>query len=104
MTWHLNKHNYKVLKKGISELWIEYDPIGVMDDEEWPRDEYDTYVMGSMSLLIKRAPWQELYVYVCQAHENMGVEFDKIEVEHFAKKLRAYWFNKLDGKNIEHKF
>ena len=25
-------------------LISQWDPIGVMDDPEWPRDEYDSYI------------------------------------------------------------
>ena len=36
----------------IREILVnDWDPIGVMDDPEWPRDEYDAYVGQVYSLL-----------------------------------------------------
>jgi hypothetical protein len=32
-------------------LWCEWDPIGVLDDPDWPRDEYDDYMQPTWQLL-----------------------------------------------------
>ena len=33
------------IASAIREIFVEdWDPIGVMDDAEWPRDEYDSYI------------------------------------------------------------
>lgn len=32
-------------------LWCEWDPIGVLDDPDWPRDEYDDYLQPTLQLL-----------------------------------------------------
>ena len=32
-------------------LWCEWDPIGVLDDPDWPRDEYDDYLKPTLRLL-----------------------------------------------------
>jgi hypothetical protein len=32
-------------------LWCEWDPIGVLDDPDWPRDEYDDYLRPTRQLL-----------------------------------------------------
>jgi hypothetical protein len=32
-------------------LWCEWDPIGVLDDPDWPRDEYDDYLQPTWRLL-----------------------------------------------------
>jgi hypothetical protein len=35
----------KQITDAIRQVLIRYwDPIGVMDDPEWPRDEYDSYI------------------------------------------------------------
>ena len=41
--------NRKIQAESITEairqvLVRDWDPIGVMDDPEWPRDEYDSYI------------------------------------------------------------
>jgi hypothetical protein len=32
-------------------LWCEWDPIGVLDDPDWPRDEYDDYLRPTWKML-----------------------------------------------------
>ncbi len=38
-------------KAQIRALWCEWDPIGVLDDPDWPRDEYDDYLQPTLQLL-----------------------------------------------------
>ncbi|WP_404355658.1 hypothetical protein [Methylotuvimicrobium sp. KM1] len=39
------KTQAKSITEAIRKVLIEHwDPIGVMDDPEWPRDEYDSYI------------------------------------------------------------
>lgn len=42
-------HNHRARERHVTEairrvLIDHWDPIGVMDDPEWPRDEYDAYI------------------------------------------------------------
>ena len=37
----LSKEQSRERWAGIRALFCQWDPIGVMDDSEWPRDEYD---------------------------------------------------------------
>jgi hypothetical protein len=39
-------------------LLSDWDPIGVMDDPEWPRDEYDGYI-GELDAFIQRGETAE---------------------------------------------
>ena len=33
------------IASAIREIFVEdWDPVGVMDDPDWPRDEYDSYI------------------------------------------------------------
>lgn len=39
------KARAEYITKAIRQILIRHwDPIGVMDDPEWPRDEYDSYI------------------------------------------------------------
>jgi hypothetical protein len=38
-------------KAQLRALWCEWDPIGVLDDPDWPRDEYDDYLQPTLKLL-----------------------------------------------------
>ena len=37
-------------------LWEDWDPIGVMSDPEWPRDEYDSYIGDIYRFLVRGEP------------------------------------------------
>ena len=41
-------------------LWCEWDPIGVLCDPDWPRDEYDDYLGPVLALLESGAGVAEL--------------------------------------------
>jgi hypothetical protein len=45
-------------------LMCEWDPIGVMDDPDWPRDEYDCLVDALLTLLASKASREEVGEYV----------------------------------------
>ena len=40
----LDKEASRQRWRELRDKWIKYDPIGVMDSFDWPRDEYDAYV------------------------------------------------------------
>jgi hypothetical protein len=43
----------------IRKVFVEdWDPIGVMDDPEWPRDEYDSYI-GEVHGFLERGESEE---------------------------------------------
>lgn len=45
-------------------LWCEWDPIGVLDDPDWPRDEYDDYLKPTLRLLASGAGVGEIAQYL----------------------------------------
>ena len=45
-------------------LWCEWDPIGVLSDPDWPRDEYDDYLDPTLRLLESGAGVAELAHYL----------------------------------------
>jgi hypothetical protein len=47
-----------------SPLFCEWDPIWVMDDPEWPRDEYDCMVGPCLRLLEEGAPEGQIEDYL----------------------------------------
>jgi hypothetical protein len=45
-------------------LWCEWDPIGVLSDPDWPRDEYDDYLDPVLKRLESGAGVAELAHYL----------------------------------------
>ncbi|MBS1800185.1 MAG: hypothetical protein JSS95_10195 [Acidobacteria bacterium] len=58
------------IRRVFVEIW---DPIRVMDDPTWPRDEYDTYIGRIFELLTSKASDEEInqYLVACAAHMGM---------------------------------
>lgn len=68
--------SYPIAINALRNYWIAYDPIGVMDDPEWPRDEYDNYLTDTLSLLQQTASKDDILIYLKNASEHMGIEFE----------------------------
>ncbi len=83
------------------DLWNEFDPIGVMDDPEWPRDEYEGYVGPTMRLLEQDAGVEEIIKClewaVC---ERMGLNLEQREAMQFACRLEDWFRRKWAGKRV----
>jgi hypothetical protein len=54
-----------------NDVW---DPIGVMDDAEWPRDEYDGYIGHMFELLTSGAKDEEINDYLVWCVDRMGMD------------------------------
>ena len=68
-----------------------WDPIGVMDDPEWPRDEYDSYIGELYRYLVRGESPEFIARHLCFIEETaMGLgrlpESDRLPV---AQKLKA---------------
>ncbi|GAB2524454.1 hypothetical protein [Lysobacter humi (ex Lee et al. 2017)] len=55
-------------------LASHWDPIGVMDDPEWPRDEYDSYIGEIYRYLTRGEPAEFLARHLCFIEQSrMGL-------------------------------
>ena len=43
---------YEELHATVKKIIVEWDPIGVLQSEDWPNDEYDSYIPAICSILI----------------------------------------------------
>lgn len=50
--------------KQLRSMWCEWDPIGVMSDPDWPRDEYDDHLQPTLRLLESGAKVSEIAMYL----------------------------------------
>ena len=49
----------------------QWDPIGVMDDPEWPRDEYDSYIGEIYKYLARGESAEFIARHLCLIEETM---------------------------------
>jgi hypothetical protein len=76
----------------IRELWCDWDPIGCLSSADSPRDEYDSYLEPSLSLLQRGASTREVTEYLeWAAYRNMGLSMTKVPPATFAGQLVAWW-------------
>jgi hypothetical protein len=79
----------------VRELWCRFDPIGVMSDPTWPRDEYDSYLGWTLRLLESGASQEEIETYLARvALEHMGMSDSpaaRLLRVNFATELRAWY-------------
>jgi hypothetical protein len=95
------KAEYAKQQEALREFWNAFDPIGVMDDPDWPRDEYDRYLPQTLRLLKDRAGTLALARYV----ENMARDEMDMPVSHqaaidCARKLEA-WFENGSNTSVD---
>ncbi len=71
----MSKEESRRVRCEIRKVFVEtWDPIGVMDDPTWPRDEYDAYIGGMFELLTSRASDEEISRYLDECVAHIGVD------------------------------
>jgi len=80
------KHYHNAIKQILLQDW---DPIGVNDVPE-AQDEYDSYVWGVYSRLIRQASEQELFDYLWEMETgDIGLYGDASHTQAVVEKLMA---------------
>jgi len=77
----------------LRDLWNKFDPIGVMQDMDWPRDEYEAYCGPTMRLLETGGEAAELEAYVRSTIGYMGLKASDYDIKDFVETLQS-WFRK----------
>jgi len=82
----------------LRDLWCGWDPIGCVSSPNWPRDEYDSYLEPSLSLLQGGASIRQITEYLeWAAYRNMGVSLTAVPPATFAAHLVAWWKSRANG-------
>jgi hypothetical protein len=69
-------------------LWEFWDPIGVSAFDDWPKDEYDSYVGVVVSMLRSGQTAQEVSSYLYRAEtEYIGMSGDQARAASVAQML-----------------
>ena len=78
----------------LRDLWNTFDPIGVMDDPEWPRDEYDRYLPHTLRLLTDGAGTLAIADHVNRVvRDEIGLPGNPSAAYAFACQLEV-WFER----------
>jgi len=74
-------------------LMCEWDPIGVMSDPDWPRDEYDCLVDPVLTLLAQGASEEDIARYLRnEIDEHFALSPDHYDFTDVAQRVRR-WFD-----------
>jgi hypothetical protein len=86
------KKNLKRQMSELRDLFCDWDPLSVMVDPEWPRDEYDCLIGPVLSRLTQGASEAEIADYLRKEfNEHFGVNSSGPEIENFARRIKS-WF------------
>lgn len=78
----------------VQEHLRRWDPIGVLSDPSWPKDEYDGYAGKIVSMLDAEASREELTEHFRWIEETqMGLEYIPDGSGKIIAELRAIWNN-----------
>jgi hypothetical protein len=61
-----NRQRIEQIKNSIRDILVsDWDPIGAMDDGDWPCDEYDSYIGPIYHLLTNGESTESIARYLC---------------------------------------
>ena len=88
----LSKEQSRAQWSELRALMCEWDPIGVMGDPDWPRDEYDCMVGPVMRLLESDASDADIAAYLRgEIADHFGLSPEHYDFQSVARRTRA-WF------------
>ena len=83
------KEESREVRRAIRKVFVEmWDPIGVMDDPTWPRDEYDAYIGRVFELLTNGGSDAEVIEYLMWAVERIGMDASRVSLQTVVGALR----------------
>ena len=83
------KEESREVRRAIRRVFVEvWDPIGVMSDPDWPRDEYDGYIGRVFELLVTGGSDDELVRYLDWAVARMGMDGSRVSLRTVVAALR----------------
>jgi hypothetical protein len=79
----------------LRDLLCEWDPIGVMGDPTWPRDEYDCLIGPVLSLLLKGGSDVDVANFLRnEITEHFGLNESYYDFEHIARRITSWFQNR----------
>jgi hypothetical protein len=94
----LSKVELRERSRELRELVNRWDPIGVMDDPEWPRDEYECLVGPVLRRLEEDAPVSEIATFLQgELTDHFGLSTPDQDVENWAREARQWYETRWAG-------
>jgi hypothetical protein len=91
--YHLPKPQLNTYWGGLRTLLCDWDPIGVMNNPEWPQDEYDCLIGPLLSLLMNGSSNEDIASYLhAEITEHFGLNDAYYDFEDIARRITS-WFN-----------
>ena len=85
----ISKKDSRAVRVAIRKVFVEvWDPIGVMKDPDWPRDEYDGYVGSVFEILATGGSDKEIEAYLLWATDRMGMDGSRVSLQTVIAALR----------------
>jgi len=79
---------YEALHAAVKKIIVKWDPIGVLQSEDWPDDEYDSYIPAICSILMNSSDIATLISKLDVIVElNMGLGSQHARNKEFAEQL-----------------
>lgn len=92
MTRRLSKQESRERWAQLQALVNEWDPIGVMDDPDWPRDEYDCLVGSLMRHLESGSSPSDIADFLRRdIEEHFGLDPKHIKFSQFSKRMSSWY-------------
>jgi hypothetical protein len=82
------------IRRVFVDVW---DPIGVMSDPGWPRDEYDNYIGRVFELLVLGSSDNEIIRHLEWVVECIGMDGSRVSLRQVVEELRRI---PLPSRNI----
>jgi hypothetical protein len=88
------KEESREVRRAIRNVFVEvWDPIGVMADPKWPRDEYDGYIGRVFELLVTGGSDKEIIEYLEWEVRRMGMDGSRRSLQDVTAALRRIQWN-----------
>src|ERR1700727_1974013 len=85
-----DKEESREVRRAIRKVFVEvWDPIRVMDDSTWPRDEYDGYIGRVFELLVTGGSDEQIVDHLLWAEARMGMDGSRASLQDVVAALRA---------------
>jgi hypothetical protein len=93
------KEQSREVRRAIRKVFVEvWDPIRVMADPDWPRDEYDGYIGRTFELLVTGGSDEEIIEHLLWATDRMGMDGSRVSLKTVVAALRAIeWHGKTSA-------